>query len=176
MTVQTYTATATWTCPAGVTSVDIECWGAGGGGGGENVYTGGGGGGYSKTTAQSVTPGVDYTVTVGSGGNAGGLGGSGTTGGDTSFRLPASTIYCLAKGGGSGGSGGSGGASASGTGGTKYSGGNGGAAGAGYAGGGGGSSAGTAANGTMERRRILTVLAARHQQAVRPADAALFSR
>jgi len=46
-----YTAagTYTWTCPAGVTSIQVECWGAGGGGAGvgnsANNYLGGGGAG-----------------------------------------------------------------------------------------------------------------------------------
>ena len=28
-TVKTYTSSKTWTCPAGVTSVQVECWGGG---------------------------------------------------------------------------------------------------------------------------------------------------
>ena len=49
-TIQTF-ATAgvtSWTCPVGVTSVTVECWGAGGGGGGGGAVfnaAGGGGGG-----------------------------------------------------------------------------------------------------------------------------------
>ena len=62
---QTFTDTTpngneTWTVPAGVSSVTIECWGAGGAGGGSNSQNnggaGGGGGGYTIQT---------YTVTVG---------------------------------------------------------------------------------------------------------------
>ena len=45
----TTAGTYTWTCPAGVTSVQVECWGAGGGGAGvgnsANNYLGGGGAG-----------------------------------------------------------------------------------------------------------------------------------
>ena len=43
---QFYTS-GTWTCPAGVTSIDIECYGGGGGG---DIFAGAGGGGgaYSK--------------------------------------------------------------------------------------------------------------------------------
>ena len=29
----TTAGSSTWTCPAGVTSITVECWGAGGGGG-----------------------------------------------------------------------------------------------------------------------------------------------
>src|SRR5215472_12827839 len=67
----TFTTAGTflWTCPAGVTSVQAECWGAGGAGGSGmgNTTTGGGGGGgaYSKANAISVTPGTQYTVIVG---------------------------------------------------------------------------------------------------------------
>ena len=35
----------TWVCPAGVTAVQVECWGAGGGGGGCVATTGAAGGG-----------------------------------------------------------------------------------------------------------------------------------
>jgi hypothetical protein len=36
---------STWTCPVGVTSVQVEAWGGGGGGGGCGaIYTGAGGG------------------------------------------------------------------------------------------------------------------------------------
>ncbi|HPF00186.1 MAG TPA: hypothetical protein PKY63_05930, partial [Bacteroidales bacterium] len=42
----TFTTSGTWTCPAGVTSVTVECWGGGGGGGGtKNDYKYGGGAG-----------------------------------------------------------------------------------------------------------------------------------
>ncbi len=74
-----YTSYATpgsysWVVPAGVTSVNVEVWGAGGGGGigaaTNGASTGGGGGGsggYSKSVI-SVTPGQTYTVVVGAGG------------------------------------------------------------------------------------------------------------
>ena len=47
---QTYTdanpaAPNTWTVPAGVTSIDVEVWGAGGAGGGSTVNNDGGAGG-----------------------------------------------------------------------------------------------------------------------------------
>lgn len=133
----------TWTCPVGVTAVDVECWGAGGGGGANTGGEGGGGGGaYSKTASVAVTAGVGYSIVVGAGGPPN------TTGGDTYFNSAATV---MAKGGvrGNGRVGGAGGAAASGVGTTKYSGGNGGngVAGSPAAGGGSGSSAGTGSNG-----------------------------
>lgn len=82
-----------WTVPAGVTSVQIELWGAGGGGGqGDDVggsvgATGGGAGAYCKKNALSVTPGdiISYVVGAGGAGNTDvGVGcAAGTTGGTT---------------------------------------------------------------------------------------------
>ncbi|TDD78786.1 LamG-like jellyroll fold domain-containing protein [Flavobacterium caseinilyticum] len=73
MTAQTkvaYTSSGTWTCPAGVTSITVEAWGAGGGGtigAAAKGYTGGGGGGgaYAKLNTVTVTPGTVYNFTVG---------------------------------------------------------------------------------------------------------------
>jgi len=53
----------TWTCPAGVTSVDILVV-AGGGAGGSNLGGGGGAGGVVYQTAATVSPGTGYTVVV----------------------------------------------------------------------------------------------------------------
>ncbi|SDA89376.1 Por secretion system C-terminal sorting domain-containing protein [Algoriphagus alkaliphilus] len=61
--------TATWTVPAGVTSITVETWGGGGKGGGTNSagsYGGGGGGGYSRSTI-AVTPGQTYFFNVATG-------------------------------------------------------------------------------------------------------------
>jgi hypothetical protein len=55
--------TYTWTCPAGVTKVMVELWGAGGGG----YSFGGQGGGYGKAIV-NVNPGSIYQVTCGLGG------------------------------------------------------------------------------------------------------------
>lgn len=151
MSTTTYTAdgTYTWTCPEGVTSVQVECWGAGGGGGRGGIYAGqggdgGGGGAYSKKNSVTVVPGTGYTVVVGNGGF------SDTAGGDTYFK---NTSTVLAKGGQNGqqepGDGillSQGGQASEGVGDVKYSGGDGGGD-AKNAGGGGGSSAGTAADG-----------------------------
>jgi len=65
----------TWICPAGVTSVLVECWGAGGGGGSAKAtlisggvygatYGGGGGGGAYASSTVSVSPGNSYPYFV----------------------------------------------------------------------------------------------------------------
>ena len=79
---QTYSTPGnyTWTCPAGVTSVQVEAWGGGGGGGGVNqnyAEAGGGAGGSFVSYVASVTPGNVYQLTVGAGGT-GGAGGTAT--------------------------------------------------------------------------------------------------
>ena len=65
-----------WTAPAGITSVGVECWGAGGGGGGAdgtaNSAGGGGGGGEYARDTVAVTGGNSYPYTVGSPGTGGG--------------------------------------------------------------------------------------------------------
>jgi len=70
--------TYTFTCPSGVSSVRVRCWGAGGGGSSSSSHAGGGGGGFAIGEFD-VTAGTSYTVTVG----AGGL--PNTTGGTSSF-------------------------------------------------------------------------------------------
>jgi acetyl esterase/lipase len=105
-----FTSSGTWTCPAGVTTLTVQCWGGGGGGGGttgtSNKRAGGGGAGgaYVKNTAVTAVPGTTYAVTVG----AGGFGGGGTTatsnggnGGNSSFS--GSGITSVVATGGSGG-------------------------------------------------------------------------
>lgn len=103
-TTQSYTATGngTWTCPTGVTSITVQCWGAGGGGSGtgggasgnsgagcsSSGYGNGGAGGSYSTITYSVIPGTIYKYTVGVGGTAGSNvapGGTGGTGGSTFF-------------------------------------------------------------------------------------------
>ncbi|MCB0785694.1 MAG: hypothetical protein KDC02_16000, partial [Flavobacteriales bacterium] len=132
----------TFTVPAGVTSVTVECWGGGGNGGNRtsNGTTGGGGGGAYARSVISVVPGSTYDVRVGTGGSA-------TLNGADSWFINNTAI--LAKGGASVGNnisnGAAGGSGAASIGDVTYSGGNG--ANSGGTGGGGGSSAGTAANG-----------------------------
>lgn len=143
----TFTASGTWTAPTGVTSVSVEVWGGGGGSGYHNGG-GGGGGAYSKVNALAVTPGNNYTVTVGAGG------GESQDGGDSWF---SSSGTVMAKGGGYGycgffcdknnGVGGAGGQSSLGVGDIKYSGGDGGLGAYYTPGGGGGAAAGSTGNG-----------------------------
>lgn len=88
---QVFTANGSFTAPSGVTTVYLTMIGGGGGGGGGdgNLARGGGGGGsggwYTKRPF-AVTPGNNYTVTIGAAGTAGGHGtpaspDSGTVGG-----------------------------------------------------------------------------------------------
>jgi len=64
----TTTGETTWTVPAGVTSITIQCWGAGGNGActeaSGGVGGGGGGGGYATRT-MDVTAGQVLKITVG---------------------------------------------------------------------------------------------------------------
>jgi hypothetical protein len=99
--VQEFHSDGVWICPAGVSFVQIECWG-GGGGGGSSLQnnqggSGGGGGAYVMSNSIAVVPGTSYTVKVG----AGGAGGSspfsqGESGGDSWF---GSNITVKAAGG-----------------------------------------------------------------------------
>ncbi len=53
-----------WTCPDGITQVQVECYGTGGGGGGGSVTVGGGGGGggeYACEPNYPVVPGETYS-------------------------------------------------------------------------------------------------------------------
>jgi len=89
--VDTFNSSDTWTCPAGVTSIDfVEAYGAGGGipSAGSNPSGGGGGGAYAKRNSIPVTPGQVYTVTVGAG-VAAGVGGTSSFTGDSSVTCSA---------------------------------------------------------------------------------------
>lgn len=141
---------STWLCPAGVTQVLAECWGAGGGGGNNSVNSQGGGGGGGEYAAQfvAVTPGNSYPYVVGAGGggNSGTGGGTGTAGGDSTFTGDNSVV--VRAHGGLGGFGALGSGAAGGSGSSNSTHFNGGRGGASYPyTGGGGSSAGTAAAG-----------------------------
>ena len=112
-------AVTTWLVPAGVTSVTIECWGAGGGGGSskQNKTAGGAGGGaYSKSLNIIVVPNTTVNIQIGAGAPQSGVNLDGAAGGNTWF-LTTGTVY--AEGGAGGledGTAGSGGNAANGTG------------------------------------------------------------
>lgn len=81
--------TTNWTVPTGVTSITVEAWGGGGGGGGLGTSStnarGGGGGAYAQSLL-AVTPGDNYTLTVGAGGAGGAAGANpGSAGGASTF-------------------------------------------------------------------------------------------
>lgn len=158
----TVPSTGTYTIPAGVTSITVDCWGGGGGGGGvgssaNDSRGGGGGGGACSTITFAVTPGTVFNIDIGAGGSAGSnSGGNGGTGGTSRMYIGA-TIYASASGGAGGqgknnGTAGTGGAGGSTGLGTVRSGGNGiagdPAIGSYDFGGSGGGGAGTTANGS----------------------------
>ena len=96
-----FNATGTWYCPAGVSTVQVECWAGGGAGGGATgapaAGGGGAGGSYVKNTSIAVTAGTTYTVTVGTGGIGGLI--AGPKGGDSWFNT-TSTIRAIGGNGG----------------------------------------------------------------------------
>ena len=113
--VETFTSSTTWTCPVGVNSIQVECWGAGGAGGSASTAStsssnrsggGGGAGSYVKKTIL-VVPGTTYNVTVGVGGIKGGTSGAsgyfGNSGGKSEFS--GGTVTTLTASGGTGGTG-----------------------------------------------------------------------
>lgn len=136
--IQEFTQSGTFTVPAGVTHLLIELWGAGGGGGGgllggEGCASqpiggcgtfaipgsqghGGGGGSYTRAVV-SVTPGMIYSIVIGTGGAGGAPAATGSAAadgsvGDTTEILdPSSNVLASAAGGGSpsGGANGAGG-------------------------------------------------------------------
>ena len=142
-----------WTVPAGVNSIDIECWGAGGAGlgsNGSNSSGGGGGGAYAKKTL-SVLPGQQYKFYVGKGGITAAWAILPVNGENSYFKnFDESVTHALAEGGKSsvGAAGAAGGQAANSIGDIKNSGGNGFAGqGSGTGGGGGGGAAGPSGNG-----------------------------
>jgi hypothetical protein len=144
---QLFTSSGNFTVSVGATAVYITmCGGGGGGGGGYDTKMGGGGGGgggYTIKYLHAVTPGNNYTVTIGSGG-VGGIGNNnGVAGGTTSFGNVSVTGGGGGKmdigAGGVGGGVGLSGGTAPAAGGFSFVGGNGGSVGMSIGGGGAGS-------------------------------------
>ena len=105
----------TWTCPTGVTFIQVECWGGGGAGGSASTATsttparsggGGGAGSYVKKTI-AVVPGTVYNLIVGIGGYKGGTSAAtayyGNLGGKSEFS--GGSVIALTASGGTGGTG-----------------------------------------------------------------------
>jgi len=99
--IQVFTASGTWTKPAGLKRVKVTVVGGGGGGASAALnYMGssGGGGGTAIKVIDAASLGATETVTVGAGGLGGNAGGNnGSAGGTSSFGA-----HCSAAGGGAG--------------------------------------------------------------------------
>ncbi|MEA5160546.1 hypothetical protein U5903_07130 [Cereibacter johrii] len=99
-----FTASGTWSKPAGLDDdamVTVECWGAGGGGGrgsGVSVGYGGGGGSYVCGRFRLADLPASVAIVIGAGGAGRSSDGSGGRGGDTTFGA-----LLAAFGGGGGG-------------------------------------------------------------------------
>jgi len=106
-------SSTTWTCPANVTAVQVEAWGAGGAGGsaqrvgasGTVQYGGGGAGGtYAKVTSYPVVPGSTYYINVGTcASNTSSAAGTAIAGGDSWFNSSDSPSGLILAKGGAGG-------------------------------------------------------------------------
>ena len=102
----TSTGSDTWTCPSGVTSIEVLT--VAGGGGGAGYYGGGGGGagGIVHASSYTVVPGTVYDLTIGAGGASNpGATAQGNDGSDSVFNVNAegSGLALTSKGGGGGG-------------------------------------------------------------------------
>ncbi|WP_163401420.1 T9SS sorting signal type C domain-containing protein [Flavobacterium fluviatile] len=170
----TYTTpgNGTFKVPAGVTSLNVECWGGGGAGGGTqtpaliSLFGGGGGGGgaYSRSATFVVTPATTLNYKVGAGG-VGINGADGPNGENTNFSTVTANGGTGGKNGNSANGAGGAGGTSSGVG--SFAGGNGYAGGLVGAivqvlssGGGGGSAgpgAGSGANGNNATPQLLYI-------------------
>lgn len=106
--VQTFSASGTWTKPATGTRVIVELWGGGGSGAKGSTAGGGGGGAYLRFEKPIAEFSATESVTIGAGGAAKAVGGTGNAGGNTSFGSHG-TAYGGGGGGTTGGVGGGGG-------------------------------------------------------------------
>jgi len=93
----TTTGEGTWTKPAGITEIIVECWGGGGGGGSATVNDtgggGGGGGGYARSTLIYSSAQQSISYVVGNGGP------EQTNGGVSNWLLNPSSSLVVAQGG-----------------------------------------------------------------------------
>jgi hypothetical protein len=87
-----------WTCPPGITILEVALQGAGGSGGSGGAA--GGGGGFVRSMV-AVVPGTVYAVVVGAGG-ASVTTANGYSGGESSFGVNGSNAFVHAYGGGLG--------------------------------------------------------------------------
>jgi hypothetical protein len=103
---QMFTASGTFTIPAGVTAVKVTVVAGGGAGGGATTTSSAAGGGAAGGAAikwlTGLTPGNTLAVTVGSGGT-GVANGAGNTGGASSVASGTQTITTITANGGGGG-------------------------------------------------------------------------
>ena len=100
---------SSWTCPAGVTQIELLVV-AGGGGGNGDIGGGGGAGGLIYDAGYPVTAGTSYSITVGAGGAASTSSALVANGGNSIFgTILAYGGGCGAQGVSAGGVGGSGG-------------------------------------------------------------------
>jgi hypothetical protein len=116
-----YTATGTFTVPAGVTSITVEAIG-GGGYASNNTGFGAGGGAYAKSNAIAVTPGNTFYINIGAGADSW----ANTVNSAPTVGVTPTTQAVLAKAGASSASTGLGGQASLSIGDVKYNGGNGG--------------------------------------------------
>jgi hyaluronate lyase len=106
----TYGSTTTWVCPANVTAVQVEAWGAGGAGGSairgtSKVAVGGGGAGgaYARLNSFPVVSGRTYYINIGAGGVSSTTNLATVPGGDSWFNSNnVTSTLVLAKGGAGG--------------------------------------------------------------------------
>jgi hyaluronate lyase len=106
----TYNSSATWICPANVTAVQVEAWGAGGAGGSGVRGTskaamggGGAGGAYARFNTFPVVSGRTYYINVGGGGISSTNNQATVPGGDSWFNSNnVTSTLVLAKGGAGG--------------------------------------------------------------------------